>query len=115
MRWISDWKGCKFSRVVETVGFDDFFKEFNKWCNIHHMCTLKMFIPSLAWKDLFNYLEGPSIKKYHHETKFKTYRSQIGICDIEDENQIKDLPICFATLRGFLSTSTQKYFCGLNY
>jgi len=76
MRWIPDWKGCKFSRVVETVGFDEIFKEFNKWCNMYHMCTLKMFIPSLAWKDLFNYLERPSINKYHHETKFKTYRSQ---------------------------------------
>jgi hypothetical protein len=45
MRWIPDWKGCKFSRVVETVGVDEFFKEFNKWYNMFHMCTLKMFIP----------------------------------------------------------------------
>jgi hypothetical protein len=52
MRWIPDWKGCKFSRVVETVGFDEFFKEFNKWCNMYHMCTLKIFIPYLAWRDL---------------------------------------------------------------
>ncbi len=39
----------------------------------------------------------------------------IGIWDLQDENQIKDLPICFATLHGFLSASIQKYFVDWNY
>jgi hypothetical protein len=60
-----------------------------------------MFIPSIAWKDLF-WRGHPSTSTIMKQSSRHIELNE-GICNFQDEYQIKDLPICFATLDSFLS------------
>ncbi len=55
----------RYSGVVGAIELEDFIREFDFWCDMQMLCNAKLFSPFLAWKGLFQHLEGPSMDDYH--------------------------------------------------
>ncbi len=51
--------------AVGTIELEDFIQEFDSWCDIQMLCNAILFSPFLAWKGLFQHLEGPLMDDYH--------------------------------------------------
>ncbi len=62
--WSSHKGMRRFSGVVGTIEVDDFIQEFDSWCDIQAMRS-KDFTPFIAWKSLFQHLEGAPMDDYH--------------------------------------------------
>ena len=54
----------RYSGAMGTIELDDFISEFDTWCDMMVLCSTK-FTPFLAWKRLFQHLEGPPMDDYH--------------------------------------------------
>ncbi|CAM6099672.1 unnamed protein product [Calypogeia fissa] len=50
--------------VVGTIELD-FIQEFDTWCDMQMLRNAMLFSPFLAWKGLFQHLEGPPMDDYH--------------------------------------------------
>ncbi len=48
-----------------TIELEDFIQEFDSWCDMQMLRNARLFSPFLAWKGLFQHLEGPSMDDYH--------------------------------------------------
>ena len=55
----------RYSGAVGTLDLDDFIQEFDSWCDLQQMRNPKSFTPFMAWKGLFQHLEGPPMDDYH--------------------------------------------------
>ncbi len=55
----------RYSGVMGTIEFEDFIQEFDSWCNMQMLRNARLFSPFLAWKGLFQHLEGPPMDDYH--------------------------------------------------
>jgi hypothetical protein len=55
----------RYSGVVGTIELEDFIQEFDSWCDMKMLRNTRLFSPFLAWKRLFQHLEGPSMDDYH--------------------------------------------------
>jgi hypothetical protein len=69
----------RFSSVVGTIELEDFIQEFDSWCDMQMLRNAILFSPFLAWKGLFQHLEGPPMDDYHeiwrdHVTKIEVWR-----------------------------------------
>ncbi len=72
----------RYSGAVGTK-LEDFIQEFDSWCDMQMLRNAKLFSPFLAWKGLFQHLEGPSMDDYHefwrdHATEIES-GSSIGL------------------------------------
>ncbi len=81
-----------------TIELDDFIKEFDTWCDMQQLQNPHQFTPFLAWKGLFQHLEGLPMDDYHefcdaHEA------------DIKERHQYW-LPNYFSITKGQLVAST---------
>jgi hypothetical protein len=47
---------------------DDFIQEFDNFCDIEQMHNFQLFMSFVAWKTLFQHLEGPLMDDYHEFT-----------------------------------------------
>lgn len=65
----------RYSGAVGTLDLDDFIQEFDSWCDLQQMRNSKLFTPFMAWKGLFQHLEGPPMDDYHEFRK--TYAFEI--------------------------------------
>jgi hypothetical protein len=54
-----------YSGAVGTIELEDFMQEFDSWCDMQMLRNAKLFSPFLAWKGLFQHLEGPPMDDYH--------------------------------------------------
>jgi hypothetical protein len=68
-----------YSGVVGTIELEDFIQEFDSWCNMQMLRNARLFSPFLAWKGLFQHLEGPPMDDYHefrkdHATEIEEWR-----------------------------------------
>jgi hypothetical protein len=68
-----------YSGVVGTIELEDFIQEFDSWCDMQMLRNTKLFSPFLAWKGLFQHLEGPLMDDYHefqrdHVTEIEEWR-----------------------------------------
>lgn len=71
------WGPRRYSGAVGTIELDDFMEEFDAWCDAQLLRNPERFTPFLAWKGLFQHLEGPPMDDYH---EFKwTYFMEIEI------------------------------------
>ncbi len=66
-------------RSVGTIELEDFIQEFDSLCDMQMLCNAKLFSPFLAWKGLFQHLEGPQMDDYHefrrdHATEIEEWR-----------------------------------------
>jgi hypothetical protein len=57
----------------------DFIQKFDSWCDMEMLHNARLFSPFLAWKGLFQHLEGPLMDDYHefwrnHATKIEEWR-----------------------------------------
>jgi hypothetical protein len=64
---------------VGTIKLEDFIHEFDSWCDMQMLRNAILFSPFLAWKGLFQHLEGPSMDDYHefrrdHAVEIKEWR-----------------------------------------
>jgi hypothetical protein len=64
---------------VGTIELEDFIQEFDSWCDMQMLRNAILFSPFLAWKGLFQHLEGPSMDDYHefrkdHAIEIKEWR-----------------------------------------
>jgi hypothetical protein len=50
---------------VGTIELEDFIQEFDSWCDMQMLHNARLFSPFLAWKGLFQHLEGLSMDDYH--------------------------------------------------
>jgi hypothetical protein len=48
-----------------TIELEDFIQEFDSWCNMQMLHNTRLFSPFLAWKGLFQHLEGLPMDDYH--------------------------------------------------
>ncbi len=55
----------RYSGVVGTIELEDFIQEFDSWCDMQMLRNARLFSPFLAWKGLFQHLEGPPMDDYH--------------------------------------------------
>ncbi len=55
----------RYSRAMGTIELEDFIHEFDSWCDMQMLRNAKLFSPFLAWKGLFQHLEGPPMDDYH--------------------------------------------------
>jgi hypothetical protein len=55
----------RYSSVVGTIELEDFIHEFNSWCEMQMLRNARLFSPFLAWKGLFQHLEGPPMDDCH--------------------------------------------------
>ncbi|CAM6082310.1 unnamed protein product [Calypogeia fissa] len=58
-----------YSGAVGTIELDDFIQEFDTWCDMQMLRNAELFSPFLAWKGLFQHLEGPPMDDYHEFRK----------------------------------------------
>ncbi len=54
-----------YSGAVGTIELEDFIQEFDSWCNMQMLRNAILFSPFMAWKGLFQHLEGPLMDDYH--------------------------------------------------
>jgi hypothetical protein len=64
---------------VGTIELEDFIQEFDSWCDMQMLHNAKLFSPFLAWKGLFQHLEGLPMYDYHefrrdHAAEIKVWR-----------------------------------------
>jgi hypothetical protein len=64
---------------VDTIELEDFIQEFDSWCDMQMLRNARLFTPFLAWKGLFQHLEGPPMDDYHkfqkdHATKIEEWK-----------------------------------------
>ncbi|CAM6129865.1 unnamed protein product [Calypogeia fissa] len=69
----------RYSGAVDTIELDDFIQEFGTWCDMQMLRNATLFSPFLAWKGLFQHLEGPPMDDYHefqkdHEMEIRAWR-----------------------------------------
>jgi len=69
----------RYSGAVGTIKLEDFIQEFDSWCDIQMLHNARLFSPFLAWKGLFQHLEGPLMDDYHefrrdHVTEIEEWR-----------------------------------------
>ncbi len=69
----------RYSGVVGTIESEDFIQHFDSWCDMQMLRKTKLFSPFLAWKGLFQHLEGPPMDDYHefwrdHVTEIDKWR-----------------------------------------
>jgi hypothetical protein len=62
-----------------TIKLEDFIQEFDSWSDMQMLRNARLFSPFLAWKGLFQHLEGPPMDDYHefrrdHATDIKLWR-----------------------------------------
>ncbi len=55
----------RYSGAVGTIKLEDFIQEFDSWCDMQMLRNARLFSPFLAWKGLFQHLEGPPMDDYH--------------------------------------------------
>ncbi len=55
----------RYSSAVGTIKLEDFIQEFDYWCDMQMLRNAILFSPFLAWKGLFQHLEGPPMDDYH--------------------------------------------------
>ncbi len=55
----------RYSGAVGTIELEDFIQEFDSWCDMQMLHNARLFSPFLAWKGLFQHLEGLSMDDYH--------------------------------------------------
>ncbi len=55
----------RYSGAIGTIKLEDFIQEFDSWCDMQMLHNAKLFSPFLAWKGLFQHLEGPPMDDYH--------------------------------------------------
>ncbi len=72
-----------YSSAVGTIKLEDFIQEFDSWCNMQMLRNAKLFSPFLAWKGLFQHLEGLPMDDYHefrrdHAVEIQAWR-HIGL------------------------------------
>ncbi len=65
--------------AMGTIELEDFIQEFDSWCDIHMLRNARFFSPFLAWKGLFQHLEGLPMDDYHefqrdHAAEIKAWR-----------------------------------------
>jgi hypothetical protein len=68
-----------YSGAVGTIELEDFIQEFDSWCDMQMLHNTRLFSPFLAWKGLFQHLEGPPMDDYHefrrdHATEIEEWR-----------------------------------------
>jgi hypothetical protein len=68
-----------YSSAVGTIELEDFIQEFDPCCNMQMLHNARLVSPFLAWKGLFQHLEGPLMDGYHefrkdHATEIKEWR-----------------------------------------
>jgi hypothetical protein len=66
-----------YSGAVGTIELEDFIQEFDYWCDMQMLCNVILFSPFLAWKGLFQHLEGPPMDDYHEF--WKDYSDEIEV------------------------------------
>ncbi len=59
----------RYSGAVGTIKLEDFIQEFDSWCDMQMLHNARLFSPFLAWKGLFQHLEGPPMDDYHEFRK----------------------------------------------
>ena len=59
----------RYSGAVGTIDLDDFIQEFDTWCDMQSLRNATLFTPFMAWKGLFQHLEGPPMDDYHEFRK----------------------------------------------
>ncbi|KAH8975228.1 hypothetical protein BDL97_01G144200 [Sphagnum fallax] len=69
----------RYSSAVGTIKLEDFIQEFDSWCDMQMLRNARLFSPFLAWKGLFQHLEGPPMDDYHefrrdHVTEIEEWR-----------------------------------------
>ncbi len=69
----------RYSGAVGTIELEDFIQEFDSWCDMQMLRNVKLFSPFLAWKGLFQHLEGPLMDDYHefrrdHATEIEEWK-----------------------------------------
>jgi hypothetical protein len=69
----------RYSGVVGTIELEEFIQEFDSWCDMQMLRNARLFSPFLAWKGLFQHLEGPPMDDYHefrrdHATEIEEWR-----------------------------------------
>ncbi|CAK9222544.1 unnamed protein product [Sphagnum troendelagicum] len=69
----------RYSCAVGTIELEDFIQEFDSWCDMQMLRNARLFKPLLAWKGLFQHLEGPPMDDYHefrryHVTEIEEWR-----------------------------------------
>ena len=69
----------RYSGAVGTIELEDFIQEFDTWCDMQMLRNAALFTPFLAWKGLFQHLEGPPMDDYHefwrtHEPEIEAWR-----------------------------------------
>jgi hypothetical protein len=65
-----------------TIKLEDFIQEFDSWCDMQMLRNARLFSPFLAWKGLFQHLEGPLMDDYHefrrdHATEIEAWRQHL--------------------------------------
>jgi hypothetical protein len=55
----------QYSWVVGTIELDDSIQKFKNWSDMQQMCSPQLFTPFMAWKGLFQHLEGLFMDDYH--------------------------------------------------
>jgi hypothetical protein len=55
----------RYLSAVGTIKFEHFIQEFDSWCDMQMLHNARLFSPFLAWKGLFQHLEGPAMDDYH--------------------------------------------------
>ncbi len=55
----------RYSGAIGTIELKDFIQQFDSWCDMQMLHNVKLFSPFLAWKGLFQQLEGPPMDDYH--------------------------------------------------
>jgi hypothetical protein len=53
------------SGAISTIELEDFIQKFDSWCDMQMLSNSKLFSPFLAWKGLFQHLEGPLMDDCH--------------------------------------------------
>ncbi len=56
---------CRYLGVVGTIELDDFIQKFDSWCDMQQLRNPQLFTPFMAWKGLFQHLEGLPMDDYH--------------------------------------------------
>jgi len=55
----------RYLGVVGNIELNDFIYKFDNWCDMQQMHNPQLFTPFMAWKGLFQHLEGPPMDDYH--------------------------------------------------
>ncbi len=69
----------RYSGAVGTIELEDFIQKFDSWCDMQMLRNARLFSPFLAWKGLFQHLEGLPMDDYHefrrdHAAEIKEWR-----------------------------------------